>query len=1545
MKIKKTLAVLLGFLLMFANVQFVGATTISQGSQHQANTSLNKANLVKNLIKRNAFNKKTGKKPAFKDTDKVRIIVELKGESPIEYATKNKKLYKQLSEKTKKSLTKSVLSQQKQIKESIANKGIKLQYKSNFTTVFNGFSGQATYGDIAKIESIKGVKNVYISNEYNRPQEKPNMTKSHQFIQTLQTWGDAHFKGEGQVISIIDTGVDPSHQDFNITDPSKEALNEDKVNSLIDDNGLNGQFYTNKVPYGYNYYDLNNTILDLGPSATMHGMHVAGIAAANGDTNNGGIKGVAPEAQVLAMKVFSNDPLFPSTFSDVYLAAIDDSIKLGADVINMSLGSTAAFYEANSPEDIAITRATDNGIVCSVSAGNSGEIGNGFDKKPDSNNPDIGTVGAPGLNKDAISVAASGNEAYLYEHKITIDGAPDFSAMGYGLDSWTDLAGKQIVSLNGATGNPGDYDGVDVTGKVVLVQRGDISFYDKTVNAAAAGAAGIIVYDNGQGAPFYKDQGEWQIPFMNISYEDGQALRNVIENQNLTTLGIEQTSKSESPDMGRMTEFSSWGTTPSLGLKPEITAPGGNIYSTLQDGQYGVMSGTSMAAPMVSGGSALVQQYLKTDSKFTGLSASQRARLTKVLLMNTAKVILDTNGIPFSPRRQGAGMMQTFSAVSTPVTVVNADTKEAKVELKDFKDTKKSFTLTATNYSDKDITYNVNTQLLADTIQATDGQSDQNALTSGKIQDATITGDSTVTVPAGKSVNFTVGFDLTNAKLPGIDKDGNPTTYPLKDNVFVEGFVSLTGTGDAAVKPVLSVPFVGFYGEWDQPSILDGFKDLGENQYFAVDGVSDMLSDYDLFNTSPVPTKGYYALSPNGDGILDNINPLPTFLRNAKEVQFNVLDQNKNLLRRVLTEENVIKNFYDDGNGSPFSENVGSMWDGKVKSQTLPDGQYYYEIKSVIDYPGAKWQTKDIPVYIDTKAPSVEITANDGKGNITWSGTDDGVGIAGYAVLVNGELEADLPADTTSYQVNGYIDGDAVQVMAYDYAGNYGTAGDQADVEGAPMIYALSPAPYGASNSRTVPVYGYVDDNQKVQQVTINGTPADLVTSPDSSDIPPSIAAKLTAKENIFVGMAKFDSDGKFDVDIKATDVSGNEFSITRKVFIDTTNPTLTTDAPQFVDQSVDKVNVNINMKDNFNYLSLYVDDNHEFESPVEDPVVLAQPGSGKVATTLDLKPGNNTFTLTLTDIAGNKVVKELNIYRNDEKARVNRVSGSTRYDTALAVSQKGWTTSDTVVLARGDSYSDALAAVPLAKKYNAPLLLTKPDVIDDSILNEIDRLQAKKVIIIGGEGAVSSDIEGQLEDNLGVDVQRIAGTNRYDTAAKIAKEVAPDGSDQVVVVSGRNFPDAISVASFAAAKGFPILLTESNSLPTETAAAIKQLGATKSLVIGGDGVIKANVESALPNAFRIGGTTRYDTGIKVAKYFNTQPFEYFVATGKSFADAMAGSALAAKEGTGILLTDTTLPSVVENFVKDNHISKLSVLGGKGAVSDTVISKLNSYLK
>ncbi|MEH7347236.1 S8 family serine peptidase, partial [Gottfriedia acidiceleris] len=1240
-------------------------------------------------------NKLSDAKANLKASDKVRVIVELDGQSPIEYATKQGKLFKDLSESQKSSLYAKVDSQQSSVKSKLQSKGININYKKQFSTAFNGFSGVVAFGDVAKIEATSGVKNVFLANEYNRPTAEPStpdMTKSHQFIQSKETWKDTGFDGKGMVISIIDTGIDPTHRDFKLTDPSKEDLTKDSVDKIVKDKDLPGKFYTDKVPYGYNYYDQNNIVTDLGPGASMHGMHVAGITAANGDEANGGIKGVAPEAQVLAMKVFSNDPSYPSTWSDIYLAAIDDSIKLGADVLNMSLGSVASSYEPNSAEDLAITRAVDNGIVCAVSSGNSNHIGYGWDD-PLSQNPDIGVTGTPGLNKDTISVAASGNEAYLYEHAITVDGNNSLSVVGKGIDGWKNLSDKfdgniPVVNLgkndDGSykLGAAADYNGVDVKGKIVLVARGSYSFADKTKYAAQAGAAGIIVW-NANNATQYADQGGWDVPMMLVnSKADGEALFNSINGSGI--IHVNQTAKNESPEMGRMTGFTSWGVTPSLELKPEITAPGGNIYSTVNNNQYEVMSGTSMAAPHVAGGSALVQEYLKNDKRFSSLSVSERTHLAKTLLMNTAKVINDLDGHPFSPRRQGAGMMQIENAVTTPVYFYSKSTGEAKYELKDFQSKQVSMTFTAKNISDKDAEYRVDTNALTDEFYKTDDV-DRNALQTGALDGAKIDAPKTIKVPAGKSVDFTVKIDLTDAKIPGFDKAGKEILADLHDNIFVEGSVNLISTDG---HPNLTSPYVGFYGKWDSLPIVDGFKDLGETRYFDIqpyfkqkyniDDAHDMIADGDKTFVDAIPGKNYYAISPNGDKYMEDINALPSFLRNAEEVQYNILDKDGKFLRRLSAQSDVTKNAFDNGRGVPFKISSSTIWDGKVNGVVVPDGLYNYEIKSVIGYKDAKWQSKKIPVYVDTHAPSIKATYDPDKKVVTWEGSDDGTGVQIYGIFVNGTLKGTTDNTKSSFDLSTAPDKAVVEIVAMDYVGNW--AVDTAaigDVD-LPLVYITdgtsdgaggyvpnSPEPYGAYSDNKVPVKGFVTDDIGIKTVKVNG-----------KEVPVNFDEK-TGHYN-YSTTVTFDQDGPFTVQVEATDFANKNFSVARHIYVDTHAAEINVlNAPTRVDKKVDEVTFKVNLKDNYNYLNFFVGENHEFEVPLISPVDVVKPLSKDYEVTVPLKEGQNKITLRATDLAGNETVKEVVINRADAPIKTGWVveNGKKYYYNSKGVKVTGWAT------------------------------------------------------------------------------------------------------------------------------------------------------------------------------------------------------------------------------------------------------------------------------
>ncbi|MFL0269268.1 cell wall-binding repeat-containing protein [Candidatus Clostridium radicumherbarum] len=285
------------------------------------------------------------------------------------------------------------------------------------------------------------------------------------------------------------------------------------------------------------------------------------------------------------------------------------------------------------------------------------------------------------------------------------------------------------------------------------------------------------------------------------------------------------------------------------------------------------------------------------------------------------------------------------------------------------------------------------------------------------------------------------------------------------------------------------------------------------------------------------------------------------------------------------------------------------------------------------------------------------------------------------------------------------------------------------------------------------------------------------------------------------------------------------------------------------------------------------------------------------------------------------------------------RLSGTDRYETAIKVSQDSWQSSDYVVIASGEDFPDALCAAPLAKKYDAPILLTQNAAIPTNVVAEIQRLGAKNVFIVGGTGVISSAAESVL-NGLNIQCTRIQGQDRYETSAKVAQIIGT--SNGVAIASGENFPDALSIAPIAAAKQMPILLTNSNTI----ASNIKNLALNSSgekYVIGGSGVISDTVAASLGSYKRLAGVNRYETNLAVIKEFSSAINfnKVYISTGNDFADALTGSAAAALTSSSLVLTDGTDYNT-NNFIKSEYynISSLKVLGGTAVVSDLIVNAL-----
>ncbi|EHQ90796.1 cell wall-binding repeat-containing protein [Desulfosporosinus youngiae] len=301
------------------------------------------------------------------------------------------------------------------------------------------------------------------------------------------------------------------------------------------------------------------------------------------------------------------------------------------------------------------------------------------------------------------------------------------------------------------------------------------------------------------------------------------------------------------------------------------------------------------------------------------------------------------------------------------------------------------------------------------------------------------------------------------------------------------------------------------------------------------------------------------------------------------------------------------------------------------------------------------------------------------------------------------------------------------------------------------------------------------------------------------------------------------------------------------------------------------------------------------------------------------------------------------------------RIAGADCYATAVEIAKRNFPQgAETVILARGDVSADALPAVPLARKYQAPLLLTPSDQLPSQVFNEIRALGAKKVLIMGGEGAIGRQVSAVL-DQAGLDVQRVSGNDHYSTAYEIAKLLGTQG--QAVIVSGdysHSYPDALSISAWAAYNGVPVLYADrSAQLPKPTGQAISELGVKQTLLIGGTAVLPLELEQILPDPKRYSGQTLYDTNAIVLGQLQPNPTKIFVATGGGFADALAGAAVAGQSNAWILLTERGsnegkgLTGGQEQLLRSARdlVTETYVLGGAAVISDSTLQALKQILQ
>lgn len=294
------------------------------------------------------------------------------------------------------------------------------------------------------------------------------------------------------------------------------------------------------------------------------------------------------------------------------------------------------------------------------------------------------------------------------------------------------------------------------------------------------------------------------------------------------------------------------------------------------------------------------------------------------------------------------------------------------------------------------------------------------------------------------------------------------------------------------------------------------------------------------------------------------------------------------------------------------------------------------------------------------------------------------------------------------------------------------------------------------------------------------------------------------------------------------------------------------------------------------------------------------------------------------------------------EQTGLMRLYGNTRYETMNVLLNQGINQADTVIVCSGLNFPDALSASSLAGK-NSPILLTDPNELSLEVSIQIGRLNPKQIYVIGGEAAVSTGVFQQLQGMVS-NVQRISGQTRYETSLELFKlchEKNPN-SDTVIIATGTNFADALSISSYASYSGNPIVLCDpTNGVDSTALNLIQKYGYTKAIIVGGNNAVPVLVEKQLSKSGcvsinRLSGTTRYETSIEIAKYGEKHGLSMngaMYVTGKNYPDALAAGPIAGSIASNLLLIDEE--KVDESYLGNykTKVTKAYVIGGENAVS------------
>ena len=1078
--------------------------------------------------------------PAYRDTDLVRVSIFLEDAPAISKFGVQNIAENQAAVQYRASLE----TRQEAMAQAISAQalgGKQLDVVWNLTLAANLISANVEYGEIAAIRQVPGVEQVILETQYapavvdvDLPDD-PNMSTSSSMIGSNAAWA-AGYTGAGSRIAVIDTGTDTDHQsfsaagfdyslqkqaeqagktveDYNLLDTAEIAsvLSQLHVSSGVTANQL---YLNTKLPFGYNYVDKDLDITHDRDQQGEHGSHVAGISTANayiptadGTFSNAldtvKVQGVAPDAQLITMKVFGKNG---GAYESDYLVAIEDAIVLKCDSINLSLGSSnpgASRHDQKEYQAILDSLAQ-CGVVVAIAAGNASswvaEAQNAGYLYADDVSMDM--VGSPGSYTNSLCVASIDNAGVTGEYFTVGENVVVYTqSTGFKNQPLATIAGEHEYLLIDGVGTEEEFSAIagELEGKIAVCSRGTTSFYQKAEAAVANGAIATIIYNNQPGS-ISMDLTDYTqtAPCVSVTQADGAMLKAAATpvtgavQYYVGKLTVKEGIGSQIRDekYHTMSDFSSWGVPGTLEMKPEITAPGGNIYSVnglIAGGtSYENMSGTSMATPQVAGMVALVAQYIRESGLAQKTGLTPRV-LAQSLLMSTAVPQLEgwgEEGDGYYPvLRQGAGLANVSKAIAADSYILmGADANQSyadgkvKVELGDdpARTGDYTFSFSIHNLTDAEKTYALSADFFTQGVftNAVNQNGDQGDYmdTWTAMLDADVTFDvgQSVTVSANGSADVKVTVKLTDAQKAALNDK-----YP--SGAYIQGFVYAKSgaTTEGAEGTEHSIPVLGFYGNWSDGSMFEVGSRLeydtnsevrlpylgSTNTNLAtITYANDPGSRY-LFGGNPVVTDTRYLPertainSENGD----QISQLTvSVIRNAaaSRVQVENLTAGKSMMDTEAGAMDAAYYHTNSGTWRNTSANVSvdfaprgaSQGDQLALTLTLAP-EYYVDREGNVNWEAlGKGASFTVPMVVDNTAPELlDVSLSLMGGNLTVQAKDNqyvaGVVLynaSGAKILAKTGAKQDIqPGEAAQYTLDlTGVTGKSFLLRVYDYALN-----------------------------------------------------------------------------------------------------------------------------------------------------------------------------------------------------------------------------------------------------------------------------------------------------------------------------------------------------------------------------------------------------------------------------------------------------------------------------------------------------------------------------